>query len=283
MPPGVARGDDVDGSNLDEAALDRSVESSPAASRLDEALRPALAASLGGGSFDSQTAPLPTPRSIDYPVSVMPVPIGFAGPGGGAGRAGGGVPGKVGDPQAGPFRGRMNRAVAAQLVRQDGGSLESEAAVELGAGMAERAPELGRQLGFRSSNGTNLQRPLRPSGRRAAGRVKKRRHGNGPVALPGSRRNAPTGSVQAKCRPGPALFDSCERDDGSFWEGGGGMYSHGLAAIALCEAYGMTRDARSKRQPRNRSTSSFPPKILSGADGAISLNSLATLRSSAGR
>lgn len=29
---------------------------------------------------------------------------------------------------------------------------------------------------------------------------------------------------------------------GSFWEGGGRMYSHGLAAIALCEAYAMTGD-----------------------------------------
>lgn len=30
---------------------------------------------------------------------------------------------------------------------------------------------------------------------------------------------------------------------GSLWEEGGRMYSHGLAAIALCECYGMTRDA----------------------------------------
>jgi hypothetical protein len=30
---------------------------------------------------------------------------------------------------------------------------------------------------------------------------------------------------------------------GSLWEEGGRMYSHGLGAIALCECYGMTRDA----------------------------------------
>jgi hypothetical protein len=33
------------------------------------------------------------------------------------------------------------------------------------------------------------------------------------------------------------------RNGGSLWEDGGRMYSHGLGAIALCESYGMTRDA----------------------------------------
>ena len=31
---------------------------------------------------------------------------------------------------------------------------------------------------------------------------------------------------------------------GGLWEAGGNMYSHGLASIALCEAYGMTRDQK---------------------------------------
>ncbi len=31
--------------------------------------------------------------------------------------------------------------------------------------------------------------------------------------------------------------------NGSMWEQGGRMYGHGLASIALCEAYGMTRDS----------------------------------------
>ncbi len=32
-------------------------------------------------------------------------------------------------------------------------------------------------------------------------------------------------------------------NSGSLWEPGGRFYGHGLAAIALCEAYGMTRDS----------------------------------------
>jgi hypothetical protein len=34
------------------------------------------------------------------------------------------------------------------------------------------------------------------------------------------------------------------KNNGSLWEPGGRLYSHGLAAIALCEAYAMTRDKR---------------------------------------
>lgn len=51
------------------------------------------------------------------------------------------------------------------------------------------------------------------------------------------------GDYQAAVRAGLDYLIGRQKPDGSWHEPSGTMYSHGLAAIALCEAYGMTRDA----------------------------------------
>jgi hypothetical protein len=58
--------------------------------------------------------------------------------------------------------------------------------------------------------------------------------------------------VEGKYKPvvkaGMSFLISKMKQDGSLHEGGGSMYAHGLASIALCEAYGMTHD-KSLMQP----------------------------------
>ncbi len=50
------------------------------------------------------------------------------------------------------------------------------------------------------------------------------------------------GTYQPTVKGGLAFLMTKMKNDGGLNEGGGSMYSHGLAAITLCEAYGMTKD-----------------------------------------
>jgi hypothetical protein len=50
------------------------------------------------------------------------------------------------------------------------------------------------------------------------------------------------GQYKANVAAGLAFLVRAMKPNGSLVQGGGSMYSHGLAAIALCEAYGMTHD-----------------------------------------
>ena len=59
------------------------------------------------------------------------------------------------------------------------------------------------------------------------------------------------------------------RDGDLRGEGGGRMYAHGMAAIVLCEAYGLTGDSRLREPRRSRWISSFRPNIPR-ADGVTS-------------
>lgn len=51
-----------------------------------------------------------------------------------------------------------------------------------------------------------------------------------------------SGNYQAVVQKGLYFLLNKQKADGSLWEPGGAMYSHGLAAIVLCEAYAMTMD-----------------------------------------
>ncbi len=50
------------------------------------------------------------------------------------------------------------------------------------------------------------------------------------------------GKYQETVRRGLYYLASVQKPDGSLYESGGSMYSHGLCAITLCEAYAMTQD-----------------------------------------
>jgi hypothetical protein len=50
------------------------------------------------------------------------------------------------------------------------------------------------------------------------------------------------GEYKANVAAGLAFLVRSMKPNGSLVQGGGSMYSHGLASIALCEAYGMTHD-----------------------------------------
>ncbi len=64
--------------------------------------------------------------------------------------------------------------------------------------------------------------------------------------------------------------------------GGGTMYAQGIAAIALCEAYGMTRDEALKEAAQGRCSSSSTPRTSRGAAGDTHRASRATSPSPAG-
>ena len=59
-------------------------------------------------------------------------------------------------------------------------------------------------------------------------------------------------------------------------------YSQGIAAIALCEAYGMTQDRELREAAKRRSISSSSRKTRAAAAGATSHKTAATRRSPAG-
>lgn len=51
-----------------------------------------------------------------------------------------------------------------------------------------------------------------------------------------------SGNYKASVQKGLYFLLNSQKSNGSLWESGGNMYSHGLAAIVLCEAYAMTGD-----------------------------------------
>ena len=132
----------------------------------------------------------------------------------------------------------------ASLVAQGGGSEASERAVALGLKWL-----VNHQFPDGSWSFNHAAAPKCRAECRNPGSLDNARNGATAMALlpflgAGQTHNA--GIYKSQVKGGLAYLVSKMKVDpqmgGSLYEGGGSMYSHGLAAIALCEAYAMTRD-----------------------------------------
>lgn len=89
------------------------------------------------------------------------------------------------------------------------------------------------------------------------------------------------GNYKAEVHKGLYFLANRQAANGALWEDGGRMYSHGLAAIVLCEAYAMTGD-KNLRRPAQAALDyinyaqapitggwRYQPKDLSGGDTSV--------------
>ena len=89
------------------------------------------------------------------------------------------------------------------------------------------------------------------------------------------------GNYQQEVNKGLYFLLNSQKANGSLWEQGGTMYSHGLAAIVLCESYAMTRD-RALQKPAQASLNfiayaqdpitrgwRYQPRDMSGGDTSV--------------
>ena len=95
-----------------------------------------------------------------------------------------------------------------------------------------------------------------------------------------------TGEHQATVRKAIAWLVKHQKPNGdlSFQaDGNSQMYSHAIAAIALCEAFGMSKDPDLRRRPSGRSTSSSRPRPRRWEVGATIPTRIPTPRSWVGK
>lgn len=130
-------------------------------------------------------------------------------------------------------------AARATAVRQFGGNQASEAAVALALKWlaAHQLPD----------GGWNFDHRIGPGERRSGnpGSLTEARRGATSMALLpflGAGQTHKEGPYRQAVAGGLQFLLGHMKPDGSLHESGGNMYSHGLATIALCEAYGMTHD-----------------------------------------
>ncbi len=151
--------------------------------------------------------------------------------------------GAVGMPKmlTSPFSGRRGDA-RARLVRREGGTVESEAAVERGLDWIARHQRRDGSWGLDNTpqcrdNGCP-KRPASESDTAATGLALL------PMLGAGQSHREP-GRYQGNVDRGIGWLVKVQKPDGDLFTGGGGnthMYSHAIATMALCEAYGLTRD-----------------------------------------
>jgi hypothetical protein len=185
--------------------------------------------------------------------TTLPPPPGFGdsrGQGGGveSDKAGAGnlvgFAGGMGGPRllAGGFGGRSG-ATRQQMVQEGGGNTQSEAAVAAGLKWmaAHQAPD-----GHWSLDGFNQHGHCNCTGFGTSNDIAGTAFGLLPFLGAGQthKGTGEKGSIYAKnVERGLSYLLGKQSREGDF---GGGMYSHGLATIAVCEAYGLTSDPRLK-------------------------------------
>lgn len=143
--------------------------------------------------------------------------------------------------------GGRDRSSRAQMLRQYGGNAASENAVALALKWiaAHQLPDGGWNFDHRQGPGAHRTSPN-------PGRNQRARNGATALALLpflGSGQTHQDGEYKEVVEKGLAYLIKNQRPEanaGSFFEPEGTMYSHGLAAICLCEAYVMTGDPRLK-------------------------------------
>ena len=152
----------------------------------------------------------------------------------------------------GPLTGRGTPTDRKRLARISGGTDDSEAAVALA--LRWIVSRQSRDGGWNFDHNQSIHpQPCPDPGSAAAAR-------NGATALAllpllGAGQTHQQGEYQRQVRAGLAYLIENMRVSGatgSWHESGGSMYSHGLAAIAMCEAYAMTHD-KNLLEPAQRS------------------------------
>lgn len=142
-----------------------------------------------------------------------------------------------------PFAGRQEMT-RAKIVRREGGTVESEKSVEAGLEWLARhqGPDGGWSLNFQAQcqeGGCPLDETL-DSDTAATGLALLPMLGAGHIHTAKSR-------YQSHVRKGLAWLANHQQADGSLFIGGGRntlMYSHAIATMALCEAYGLSSDPK---------------------------------------
>jgi hypothetical protein len=149
-----------------------------------------------------------------------------------------------------PFAGRQE-AVRAKLVRREGGTVHSERAVENGLDWIVRhqRPDGGWSL--------NFQGQCKGYGCPAHRSVETESAATGLALLPllgAGHIHTAKSRYQGNVREGLAWLVSHQQADGDLYVGGSErtqMYSHAIASMALCEAYGLSNDPK-LRAPAQR-------------------------------
>ncbi|GIW88428.1 MAG: hypothetical protein KatS3mg108_2752 [Isosphaeraceae bacterium] len=164
-------------------------------------------------------------------------------------------PGRFARPASGsltsPMLGR-SRVERARLVRREGGTVESEAAVERGLDWIARHQRADGGWSLDTSNACSQpscpQRPAMQSDTAATGLALL------PLLGAGHTHTQP-GRYQQSIARGLAWLLNAQQPDGAFYLHDGGnhayLYSHAIATMAVCEAYALTQDKR-LRAPAQR-------------------------------
>jgi len=141
------------------------------------------------------------------------------------------------------FDGRGSAEARARMAKQAGGSDASEAAVAAGLKWIadHQLPDGGWSFDHRIGPIVN-GRPRTSD--RPGTKVQARRGATAMAILPflGAGQTHKEGKYKATVQGGLGYLIGNMKPDGAMNEPEGTLYSHGLAAIALCEAYGMTQD-----------------------------------------
>jgi hypothetical protein len=245
----LTRGDgngDSDSAGLDEGSLDPLIKSPPAGEQLDQVLQPTTAGPLASESMDSSAALLPKAPNIASPLNSFSLPMGAggAGAGGTSSDPGAGLLGGIGDSITGSLQGRLSAAGRARLVGTGGGTMASEEAVALALKWLSEHQNSDGSWNFAHQLSPHCAGRCDHPGRQQQAQIAATALGLLPFLGAGEthRQGHYKRNVDMALKYlGRAMYQN--GGNGSLWEPGGKFYSHGLAAIALCEAYGMTRDS----------------------------------------
>jgi hypothetical protein len=164
-----------------------------------------------------------------------------------------------------PFAGRRPD-MRAKIVRREGGTVESEAAVEKGLDWLARhqRPDGGWSLDTSGQCQKGTVCPPRPA-------MNSDTAATGLALLPflaAGQTHTEKGRYQQTVHKGLAWLVKSQSRDGKIYLGGewnAGMYSHAIATMALSEAYGLTQDKR-LRDPAQRGIN-YIVKAQNRADG----------------
>lgn len=143
-----------------------------------------------------------------------------------------------------PISGRTGN-LKKQLLQAYGGSVASENAVALGLGWLTRHQNKDGSWSLHRCNSGQC---------RGIGNMQSDTAATGLALLPflASGSTHEVGAYNEIISGGLAWLLGQQQNNGSLASGGGSMYSHGIASIALCEAYAMSGDDKLLREPVER-------------------------------
>lgn len=149
----------------------------------------------------------------------------------------------IGDDPADLLKGRLSERARSALVKADGGTPDSEAAVGLALKWLAQHQMPDGSWSFDHTRSPKCNKKCSNPGNLGDARIAATAMGLLPFL--GQGHTHKTGDYKTVVDRGIYFLTRSMRTsggNGSLHERGGQMYGHGLASIALCEAYGLTRD-----------------------------------------